>query len=676
MVIIKIFVATVFVGLILTALSRRSRQVCGAIGLLTVAVITGLLFFVAYRVFSDGPRSLPEPIFVIPSVGASLTISVDALGALFFVLIGTISFLGALYSFRYMEIYPYQSLARFYHCLILFIAGMVGVVSVTDMFFFFAFWEFMTLCSYFLVIYETQDPVSLRAGFKYFVMTHIGTVAMVIGAVLLQTQVGSFAFSQLKEAMAGMIEAHPVRLSVILGLFLLGFGTKAGMYPVGTWLPDAHPAAPSGISAILSGVMIKMGIYGILRLFFFLLPFSSLSVGYGIIIAALGTLSLFMGTLSALMQHDSKRLLAFHSIGQIGYILLGIGTGLSFLQTNPVLSTVATAAGICHVVNHAAFKGLLFLNAGSSLYKTGTRDLNQLGGLYSVMPATAWVTLIASLSIAGMPPFNGFVSKWLIYQSTIIGGIGSPLFIFFGLIAIFISSVTLASFVKFFSSSFGGNMDKNLEARLSPGFEVPWPMRFSQNVLALLCVLLGIFPWVPLHFILQSLAGSEYGAALPKYDEAFGRSWLGPSLVMGGSEGSGVWLPLVGGLVLGLCLCLAFFISRLGKARTRNVPLWNCGEAYEPDEVRYRAGSFYLPFVSRFEEIVRFRIPSIRFQRPERIYRGLDLDQLIYYPFVDRFVRFSQSFRKTHLGIPQAYMLFQVVGMVLVGAAVLWLSLK
>ena len=470
MVILSLFIATVFFGVVLTALSARSRPLCGAIGLLTVTVITGILFFVAYRVFTLGPQSLPEPIFAIPSLGASLSISVDHLGALFFILIGLISFLGTLYSYRYMEIYPRQSLARFYHCLILFIAGMIGVVSVTDMFFFFAFWEFMTLSSYFLVIYETEDPVSLRAGFKYFIMTHIGTVAMFIGAILLQTQVGSFAFSRLREAMAGMIETHPVQLSFILALFLLGFGTKAGMYPVGTWLPDAHPAAPSGISAILSGVMIKMGVYGFLRLFFFLLPFSNLSMAYGIVIAAFGTLSLFMGTISALMQHDSKRLLAFHSIGQIGYILLGIGTGLAFLQTNPVLSAVATMAGIYHVINHAAFKGLLFLNAGSILYKTGTRDLNQLGGLYSVMPATAWVTLIASLSIAGMPPFNGFVSKWLLYQVTILGGVRSPVFIFFGLLAIFISSVTLASFVKFFSSSFGGNMGKTIRGEAPAGF--------------------------------------------------------------------------------------------------------------------------------------------------------------------------------------------------------------
>jgi hydrogenase-4 component B len=675
MFIIKLLIATVFFGIILTSLCARSRRLCGAIGVLTVAVIAGILFSVAYRVFTTGPLILPQPIFAIPSLGAGLSVSVDHLSALFLILIGLISLLATLYSYRYMEIYPHQSLARFYHCLILFIAGMIGVVSVSDMFFFFVFWEFMTLSSYFLVIYEMEDPVSVRAGFKYFIMTHIGTVAMFIGAILLQTEVGSFAFSRLREAMAAMIESNSVRLSFILALFLLGFGTKAGMYPVGTWLPDAHPAAPSGISAILSGVMIKMGVYGFLRLFFFLLPFSNVSMAYGIIIAAFGALSLFMGTLSALMQHDSKRLLAFHSIGQIGYILLGIGTGLAFLQTSPVLSAVATMAGMYHALNHAIFKGLLFLNAGSILYKTGTRDLNQLGGLYSVMPATAWVTLIASFSIAGMPPFNGFVSKWLIYQATIIGGVGSPVFILFGLLAIFISAVTLASFIKFFSASFGGVLGKKLETLLRPGFDVPSSMRFPQNILALLCLLLGIFPWIPLHFIYNSLTGSEYGAALAQFTDVFGGSALGLTLVMGGVEGSGVWLPIVGLGIFGICLWLAFYISSLGKAGSRRVPIWNCGEVYEPDEVRYRAGSFYLPFVSRFEHLVSLGLPSIHLKRPDRIYRGLDFDQRVYYPFVDSFIRLSQMFRKTHLGIPQTYMLFQVVGIVLVGVAILWLSL-
>lgn len=670
--IINLLLATVIISVILIAVGARSRRFCGTIGVLSVAIITGILFYVAYRVFTLGPQTLPEPLFTIPSLGAKLSISVDYLSALFLVLIGLVSFLGTLYSYRYMEIYPTQSLARFYHCLILFISGMIGVVSVSDMFFFFVFWEFMTLTSYFLVIYEKEDPVVLRAGLKYFIMTHIGTAAMFIGAILLQTEVDSFAFSRLREALAMMVVSSPIRLSFILTLFLLGFGTKAGMYPLGTWLPDAHPAAPSGVSSMLSGVMIKMGIYGFIRFFFFLLPFSTHSLAWGIVIAAFGAFSLFMGTIFALLQHDSKRLLAFHSIGQIGYILLGIGTGLAFIKINPALSAVATMAGIYHLVNHAIFKGLLFLNAGSILYKTGTRDLNKLGGLYSHMPVTAWVTLIASFSIAGMPPFNGFISKWLIYQTTIIGGIRIPVFILFGLVAIFISSVTLASFIKFFSTSFGGSISKKLEMSLRPGFDVPFSMRLSQNILAVLCLLLGLFPWIPLKIIRTGLIGSEYGVTPPQLADIFGTSTFGLSPIIGGVQ-SGVWLPITGLLVFGGCLLLAFLLSRVGKPGIRTVPLWNCGEVYETDEIRYRAESFYLPLVSKFEHLVYPELPTVHLTRPDRIYKGLDFDRIFYYPLVDFVMRFSQKFRRTHVGIPQAYLLFQVIGIIVLVAIMLWL---
>ncbi|MCX5866241.1 MAG: proton-conducting transporter membrane subunit [Proteobacteria bacterium] len=671
--VINIFIATVVLGTLLTALTARSRKLSGAIGVLSVTIITAILLYVAYRVFTLGPRTLMHPLMSLPTIGAQLSISVDHLSAIFLVLIGLVSFFGTLYSYRYMDIYPHQSLVRFYPFLILFIAGMIGVVVVTDMFFFYVFWEFMTLTSYFLVVYEKEDQDILQAGLKYFVMTHVGTAAMLIGTILLQAEVGSFAFLRLRDAMAVMIVGSPIKLSVILALFLLGFGTKAGMFPVGTWLPDAHPAAPSGVSAMLSGVMIKMGIYGFLRLFFFLLPVSNQTFGFGVVIAAFGTISLFMGTISALVQHDSKRLLAFHSIGQIGYILLGLGTGLAFLKINPVLSAIATMAAIYHVINHSMFKSLLFLNAGSIFYKTGTRDLNRLGGLYSVMPATAWMTLVASFSIAGIPPFNGFISKWLIYQTTIIGGIKLPVFIFFGLVAIFISSVTLASFLKFFSTSFGGSLGKKLASQLRPGIDVPFSMRLSQYALALFCLLLGLFPWVPLRLMYPVFGESLFGTTLPPLQQIFGNSRFGLVPVLGGGE-SGAWFPVTGFLVLTGCLLVALIISRLGRAGSRTVPVWSCGEVYETDEIRYRAGSFYIPLVAYFERLVYPELATHKIQRPGRAYKGLDFDKVFYYPFVDFLLLFSQKFRRTHVGIPQAYLLYQVIGIAALVAIMIWLS--
>ncbi len=670
---INIIIATVILGTLLTAVTARSRKLCGAIGVVSVSVIAATLLYVAYRVFTLGTRTLAEPLMSLPTIGAQLSVSVDHLSAIFLVLIALVSFFGTLYSYRYMDIYPHQSLVRFYPFLILFIGGMIGVVTVTDMFFFYVFWEFMTLTSYFLVVFEKEDHDILQAGLKYFVMTHVGTAAMFVGTILLQTEVGSFAFLRLRDAMAVMTVGSPIKLSIILALFLLGFGTKAGMFPVGTWLPDAHPAAPSGVSAMLSGVMIKMGIYGFLRLFFFLLPVSDQTFWFGIVIAAFGVISLFMGTISAVVQHDAKRLLAFSSIGQIGYILLALGTGLAFMQINPVISAIATMAAIYHMINHSMFKSLLFMTAGSILYKTGDRDLNKIGGLYAALPSTAWVTLIAVFAIAGMPPLNGFVSKWLIYQVTILGGIRLPVFLFFGLVAIFISSVTLATLLKYFSTAFGGTMSKKMQARIRGGYDVPLSMRVAQYLPAIACVLLGLFPWVPLSIIAPALASSELGTSLPTLATLFGNSHYGLAPVLNGVQ-SGVWFPLTGFLVLSGCLLGALIISRLGRAETRTVPVWGGGEVYEADETRYRAGSFYIPLASYFERLVYPEMPSHKLQRPDRVYRGLDFDKVVYYPFVDFLFFFSKKFRLTHVGIPQAYLLYQVLGIVALVIIMVWLS--
>ena len=206
-------------------------------------------------------------------------------------------------------------------------------------------------------------------------------------------------------------------------MVFVGFGTKAAIFPLGDWLPDAHPAAPSPISCLLSGVMIKLGVYGLLRIFFWMAPSSHTYTVWGGVIALFGAVSLFVGTMEALAQHDSKRLLAFHSMGQMGYIFLGIGIGIAFLRISPALSAAGFIGGLYHLVNHACFKGLLFLNAGSALIRGGTREIDRLGGLAKYMPLTAATAIIASFAIAGVPPLNGFGSKWLIYQASLFSGL-------------------------------------------------------------------------------------------------------------------------------------------------------------------------------------------------------------------------------------------------------------
>ena len=268
---------------------------------------------------------------------------------------------------------------------------------------------------------------------------------------------------------------QPVLGNLVALLFLLGFATKAGVLPMGDWLPDAHPVAPSGMSAMLSGALVKIGIYGLLRVFCGFAPVTGSLRVWGVVIALAGTASLFVGTLTALKQADSKRLMAFHTIGQIGYICLGIGVGLYCLPTDPTLAALGFMGALFHAANHACFKACLFLGAGAVLFRTGERNMDKLGGLGASMPVTAGSSTVASLSIAGVPPFNGFASKWLILATCVLVGFTAPLFLVLGIIGLFISLATLASFLKVLGAVFLGRPDETRSVR-----EVPWAMAVPQ----------------------------------------------------------------------------------------------------------------------------------------------------------------------------------------------------
>ena len=441
----------------------------------------------------------------MPQLGAHLTLRVDPLSAIFLSIVAVIALLSTLYSVRYMEHYAHDKVAKFFPLLLLCIASMTGVLVCTDFFFFLIFWESMTLTSYFLVTFESENPASQRAGLKYFIITHGATLCMVAAALLLWRTSGSFSFDAIRQTLSALLATRPLLANTIIFLFFLGFATKAGILPMGDWLPDAHPVAPSGMSATLSGALVKLGIYGLVRLFCSFLTVSPSLRIWGIFLALAGTVSLFVGTLTALRQTDTKRLMAFHTIGQIGYICLGLGVGVYCLQMYPALAAIALAGAILHAVNHACFKSCLFLGAGSVLYRTGQRDMDKLGGLAAFMPYTTGTTTIASLSIAGVPPFNGFTSKWLIIAGCLLAGMRFPLFLVLGLVALFISLATLASFLKVLGSVFLGKADENLGIK-----EVPVSMVVPQVVLAALCVFLGIFPQLILRFVGHAIDGA-YG---------------------------------------------------------------------------------------------------------------------------------------------------------------------
>jgi hydrogenase-4 component B len=666
--------AVLLIGAGLTALVGKARRAAGYLALLTMALAAAGLCVVGVRALLWGPIQV-GPLFSVSGLGATLTLRVDGLGGLFLIVISFVGVCATLYSIDYMLIYREEDLRRYYPFFLLFVLGMVGVVTSWDMFFFFVFWEFMTLASYLLVVFEKSSAVNLRAGIKYFVMTHVATAFMLVAAILLWRVGGaSFAFPAMKSGLQAL-GGSPL-LHVVLAFFLIGFATKAGVFPFGDWLPDAHPAAPSGVSAMLSGVMIKMGVYGVLRVFVWMLPISHASLIWGGVIATAGAVSLFVGTLTALTQTDAKRLLAFHSIGQMGYIWLGLGTAIAFMPIAAPVAVVALIASLYHMINHACFKSLLFLSAGSILHRTGTRDLNQLGGLRKFMPLTAVTALAASLAISGIPPMNGFASKWMLYQVTLLGGADVPMYLVFGLVALFISGVTLASFMKFMATSFWGSWPGKEPPRATR--DVPSTMQASQVILALACVALGIVPLAAVWGLFRAVSPLVPVGYQPAFASLF-QSAQGGSAIwrgLGTNLGEGLataWGPIVVLIAGLLCLLIANRIYHLGHAPVRTSETWYSGEALTARQGHYWASSFYLPF----EDFLRMRIgrhrtsgvyprlPLPRLPDPESLRRALDLDNRFYYPLVRWGAGLLERLRETHVGIPQVYVLWMVGGTVL-----------
>ena len=660
--------AVLTTGAVVTALLHKFRRLCGFVAFVFMMASVAPLFYVVSRVMLHGTVESPTPLFDVYPFGASLLVRVDALSAFFLAIIAFLGLLATLYSIDYIshKHYERESLLRYYPFLFLFMAGMVGVVVVWDAFFFLIAWEFMTLSTYVLVVFEKENPINLRAGLKYFVLTHIGTACLIASIVILRVWGGAFGFDSLRASMSLMAVKKAFLLHLVLLLFFVGFGTKAAIFPFGDWLPDAHPAAPSAISAILSGVMIKMGVYGILRYLVWMAPLSHHLRVWGEIVALFGVITLIICSVTAVAENDSKRMLAFSSMAQMGYIWLGLGLGMAFLRVNPTLSAIGFLAGLYHVINHACFKGLLFFNAGSLLRQVGTRDLGKMGGLLLLMPATSFSAIVAALSISGLPPFNGFVSKWLIYQGAILGGLEIPLFLAFAVLALFTSIVTLAYMLKFVGSAFLG-----LRSSLCQGVEeAPITMAVPQILLALVCLGLGVVPVFPLlvsHKAVEVLKPLYF----PQLEALFvGGKW---QLSVNVGEGiSALWNPVVAVVALLVCSLIAWLIYRVSGAPVREVKVWACGEEHSSEEIRFKAPGFYSPFqilisfrVGRVRVFSLYpRIPLPKAGRLAELRKAFDFDRL-YYRMVDMGRRICEKFSAVHVGYPQVYVLWMILGLIL-----------
>jgi hydrogenase-4 component B len=660
------------VGAVFALVFCKRRELAGTITLLAHLAACLLMWSVVMAVFRQGPLSVQQPLWIIPGLHSELSFRLDRLSALFLAVISVMAVLTPLYGRDYMKrpLYPSASQANFYPVLSLFFASVSCVTAATDLFFFFIFWEMMTLASYVLVVFDKTDPVKMRAGLKYFVITHIATALMFIAALILFQQSGSFSFSGQREAMVSLLANRPGLLHLVLLFFFIGFATKAGILPMGDWLPGAYAAAPTPATAAFAGSMTKLGVYGILRIFIDLLPLSGHTRIWGAIIAVFGAASIFIGTMTALVQDDAKKLLSFHVIGQMGYMFLGIGMGIYFLASQPILALAGICAGIFHLINNVCYKSSLFFAAGSVYWKVRTFNINQVGGLSRVLPLTGLLTFLASLSIAGMPPFNGFASKWLIYQTAVKGGATVPLFIFLGIIALFISAVTLASFIKFSTAIFYGKFNDNQSN--SQKSETPWGMLLSQIILVVLCVLLGVLPYWPMMIIAQAVSGLSAAALLPDISALLGNGPVQGLSIDWGAGISAVYSPVLLILAFVLCFGIVYGLYRATRPVRRVDETWYCGESQDEEEVRYQAHSYYLAFKQMFSIRMgdyqrpgiypSIKYPKITFSDSDGIKKILDIDRWFYNPLATNVQKLATRFSATHSGIPHVYLLWLLIG--------------
>jgi len=598
-------------GAVLTWLTARSRTLAGWLAFLVTATTAGLVFYAVATVLAGHGSAGTQAFFALPSIGFALRLHVDGLTAMFLMLAALIALPASFYSIAYMRHYRDYSVARYYPWFLLFLAAMYGLLSTADMmWFFFIFWQMMTLPGYALIRFDHKKPGTIRAANKYLLMMQIACAATLVGAEILAGAGASanpggglkYDFDTVSKNLPALLGAHPALAALAFGLFLVGFGIKMGMWPFGqVWLPDAHPSAPSPISAMLSGVMIKTGVYGLMRYFLWLTPADARAdfplSQWGLVVAVLGTVTLFTGTMQALKQEQTKRLLAFHSIGQVGYVLLGFGACMTLLPVAgpeaAALAALGMTGALFHTLNHGVFKALLFLNAGSMLHATGTQDLNKMGGLLKFMPLTAATALVASLSISGVPLFNGFASKWTIYVAAMQGSHWAGWLALCAAIAILTSALTLASFVKFFGASFLSRTSALVRKEAAGGrrLEVGMMMQIPQLLLALICVVLGILPAIAFRLIHQALAASPhgFGESLGPAGPAPDNLWAGLS----GFESRSLFVPLALLVVLCLAFLAARFISKLGAAPRRAAAPWLCGYAREAECNRYAAHGWY-----------------------------------------------------------------------------------
>ena len=605
---------------------------------------------------------------------APLVFRLDPLGAFFLVVTAVVGFAASGYSFGYGAGSPWRVLRTTGVNLNLLLLGLSVQVMADSPLTFLLVWELMSLAAYFLVLADPEEPGAVNAATWYFGVTHAGFAALVAMFFLWSGGALTPSFIELRA-----IPLDGALRDAVFLLALVGFGTKAGIMPLHIWLPRAHPVAPSYASALMSGVVLKMGVYGLVRVTFDLL--GSSPAWWGMLVLALGTASALLGVLYALMQHDLKRLLAYHSIENIGIIFMGLGAALLFRTYQlPLLSALALAAALYHTLNHACFKGLLFLGAGAVVRATHTRNIEELGGLIRRMPRTAFAFLIGSAAISTLPPLNGFASEWLLFQS-LLGGARIPaqsvallMPVGVGLLALS-SGLAAACFVKAFGITFLA-IPRSPHAEAAE--EAPRSMQAGMFFLVAACVCLGlgpafVVPW--LGRVIARLPGLEPALALHAANGA----------LTGMPDGLGQMSPPA--VALGLA-AIAVIVAVVLRAvappfRLRRGATWGCGRVVQTPRMQYTATSFAEPLRRVFTQLYRptedltvdvhpdseYFIRAIRYESRVQPW----VERLLYLPLLAMVRRAGRHVRRLQAGSVHLYLAYMCAALVVLLFVARWL---
>jgi hydrogenase-4 component B len=600
---------------------------------------------------------------------AKFTIKVDLLSAFLLLVISLVAAATAVYSISYQTEYFGKGIGVLGFLNNLFIASMVLVVTCANGFYFLVFWEFMTLISYFLVCFEQKSQEAVRAGFVYLVVAHAGAALIMISFILFFLKTGTFDFASFRT-----VNLPPMVRDLAFLLAFFGFGAKAGVMPLHVWLPRAHPAAPSNVSALMSGVMIKTAIYGILRVGVDFLGASAW--WWGVAVLAFGAISAVLGMVYAMQETDLKRQLAYSSIENVGIILMGVGVGMIGIASGqPVLGALGILAALYHMLNHALFKGLLFLGAGSVIYRMHTKNMDEMGGLARLMPWTGFAFLTGALSISAIPPLNGFVSEWFLYQSLFMASQSDILVVkalspLFAVMLALTGALAAMCFVKAYGVTFGGphRSDRAREAR-----EVPVPMLLGMAILAVGCIGLGLgSPFVaPL---IGGVANGLLGVSGIQVSD-------GLLIFPGSSTRAVLSTPLIALLLAGLVLLTLIVIwSRGGVNAGRRLDSepWACGYAYS-SRMAYTATAFAQPLKVLFRWGYSLRAVLLALGSRISSYGKPALDciermdamweRYIYGPLAQGACRMGERVQAIQAGNVHLYFLYIIITLIVVLAA-------